>query len=294
LRHKQRAFLHGPGARLPRPELESKFCLDLGSQSPLSVRVVSDKISPAHYGWRNYLSLQSTIETLVIANRILAQKGVLDSFGHVSARHRENPERYLMSRARAARVVTAEDILEFTLDNKPIDARGMRIFGECPIHGCIYRARPDVMAICHNHAYALLPFAVTKTPMRPAIHMASAIGEEVRTWDIRDQFGETNLLVTTNEMGDSLAAFLGNRPAALMRGHGSVVVGKSIPEMVFTSYYLQINAEVLVHSQSLGKVQYLSQEEVKLSAALNLSPLAQERVWEDWVLQAGFPSPSAK
>lgn len=234
------------------------------------------------------MSLQTTIETLVIANRILAQKGVLDSFGHVSARHPENPERYLMSRARSARVVTKEDILEYSLDSKPIDSRGFRLFGERPIHGCIYRARPEVMAICHNHAYGLLPFAVTHTVMRPAIHMASVIGEEVHTWDIRDQFGETNLLVTTNEMGDSLASFLGNRTAALMRGHGSVVVGKSIPEMVFIAYYLQVNAEVLIHSQNLGKVQYLSSEEVKLSTALNLSPLAQERVWEDWVLQAGF------
>ena len=240
------------------------------------------------------MNLQSTIDTLVIANRILAQKGVLDSFGHVSARDPENPGRYLMSRARSARVVTGEDILEYSLDNQVIDSRGFRLFGERPIHGCIYSARPDVMAICHNHAYGLLPFAVTKAVMRPAIHMASPIGEEVHTWDIRDQFGDTNLLVTTNEMGDSLATFLGNRSAALMRGHGSVVVGKSIPEMVFTSYYLQINAEVLIHSQSLGPIQYLSPQEVKLSAALNLSPLAQERMWEDWVLQAGFPSPTAK
>jgi ribulose-5-phosphate 4-epimerase/fuculose-1-phosphate aldolase len=237
--------------------------------------------------------LQSTIETLVIANRILAQKGVLDSFGHVSARHPDNPERYLMSRARSARVVTAEDILEYTLDSKPIDSRGAQLFGERPIHGCIYLARPDVMAVCHNHAYSLLPFAVTKAVMRPAIHVASAIGKEVLTWDIHDQFGETNLLVTTNEMGSSLAAFLGDRPVALMRGHGSVVVGKSIPEMVFTAYYLQVNAEVLVHSHALGTVQYLSPEEVELCTALNFSPLAQNRVWEDWVLQAGFPAPSA-
>jgi ribulose-5-phosphate 4-epimerase/fuculose-1-phosphate aldolase len=239
-------------------------------------------------------NLQTTIQTLVIANRILAQKGVLDSFGHVSARHPENPERYLMSRARSARLVTAGDILQYTLDSKPIDSSGAQLFGERPIHGCIYRARPEVMAVCHNHGYRLLPFAVTKTLMRPAIHMASAIGEEVPTWDIRDQFGETNLLVTTNEMGDSLAAFLAHRPVALMRGHGSVVVGKSIPEMVFTSYYLQVNAEVLIHGQALGTVQYLSPDEVKLSAAVNFSPLAQQRVWEDWVLQAGFPAPFAK
>lgn len=237
------------------------------------------------------MNLQNTIDTLVIANRILAQKGVLDSFGHISARHPENANRYLMSRSRSAGVITKEDILEYALDSKPIESRGFRLFGERPIHGCIYRARPDVMAVCHSHTYGLLPFAVTKTVMRPAIHVASAMGEEVHTWDIREQFGETSLLVNSNEMGDALAAFLGKGSAALMRGHGSVVVGKSIPEMVFIAYYLQINAEVLLQSQKLGEVQYLSPEEVKLSTAQNLSPLAQERVWEDWVAQAGFTMP---
>jgi ribulose-5-phosphate 4-epimerase/fuculose-1-phosphate aldolase len=240
------------------------------------------------------LNLQTAIESLVIANRILANKNVLDSFGHVSVRHPENQERYLMSRSRAPRLVSKEDILEFSFDNKPIEDRGVPLFGERPIHGRIYKARPDVFAICHNHAYGLLPFAVTKTVMRPAIHVAAAIGQEVPIWDIRDDFGETSMLVTTNEMGDSLAALLGNRRAALMRGHGSVVVGTAIPDMVFTSYYLQVNADVLVQSQALGTVQYLSPEEVKLSAAVNLSPLSQNRIWEDWAQQAGFPSPSTQ
>lgn len=195
-----------------------------------------------------------------------------------------------MSRSRSAGVITKEDILEYSLDSRAIDSRGFRLFGERPIHGCVYRVRPDVMAVCHSHTYGLLPFAVTKTVMRPAIHVASAMGEEVHTWDIRDQFGETSLLVNSNEMGRALASFLGRRSAALMRGHGSVVVGQSIPEMAFIAYYLQINAEVLLQSQKLGKVQYLSPEEVKLSTEQNLSPLAQERVWEDWVAQAGFAS----
>jgi ribulose-5-phosphate 4-epimerase/fuculose-1-phosphate aldolase len=238
------------------------------------------------------MNLQQTIETLVIANRILAQKGVLDSFGHVSARHPEDPLRYLMSRSRSARVIEKDDILEFSLDSQAIDDRGFKLFGERPIHGCIYRARPDVMAICHNHAYGVLPFAITNSVMRPAIHVGSAIGEEVHTWDIRKDFGDTSMLVTTNEMGDSLAKFLGQRTAVLLRGHGSVVTGKSIREMVFTSYYLQVNAEVLLQAKNLGKVEYLSAGEVKLSTEMNLSPLAQERVWEDWVMQAGFPSPS--
>jgi ribulose-5-phosphate 4-epimerase/fuculose-1-phosphate aldolase len=240
------------------------------------------------------LDLDATIANLVIANRILAHKQVLDSFGHVSARHPQNPGRYLMSRSRAPRLVTKEDILEFSLDNKPVKDLGLPLFSERPIHGSIYQARPDVMAVCHNHAYGVLPFGITKTVMRPAIHVAAVIGPEVHTWDSRDKFGDTSLLVTTNEMGNSLAALLGSGRAVLMRGHGSAVAGTTIPEMVFTSYYLQVNAEVLVRSQALGKVQYLSPEEIRLTAAVNLSPLAQNRVWEDWAQQAGFPDVIAK
>jgi ribulose-5-phosphate 4-epimerase/fuculose-1-phosphate aldolase len=240
------------------------------------------------------MSLANAIADLVTANRILAQKGVLDSFGHVSARHPENPQRYLMSRSRAPRLITQNDICEFSLDSTPVDDRGFRMYGERPIHGCIYQARPDVMAVCHNHAYPLLPFAVTKVPMSPAIHMAGVIGSEVPVWDIRDLFGDTNMLVTTNEIGRSLATFLGHRPAVLMRGHGSVIAGASIPEVVFTAYYLQLNAEVLIHSQALGNVHYLSPQEVRLSAEMNLSPLALERAWEDWASQVTSPESSSR
>jgi ribulose-5-phosphate 4-epimerase/fuculose-1-phosphate aldolase len=238
------------------------------------------------------LDLNEAISSLVIANRILAQKNVLDAFGHVSIRHPQNPERYFLSRTRSPRLVTKADIIEFSLDSQPVVDPGVRLFGERFIHGCVYQSRPDVMAVCHNHAYGLLPFAVTKTPMRPAIHMAALIGPEVPVWDIRDDFGDTNLLVTTNEIGKSLAARLGDRRAVLMRGHGSTVVGANVQEAVFASYYLQVNAEVVLQSQALGKVQYLSPEEVRLGSAMNLAPLSQERVWEDWVDQTGLAGSS--
>jgi len=238
------------------------------------------------------LDLNEAISNLVIANRILAQKNVLDAFGHVSIRHPQNPDRYFLSRTRSPRLVTKPDIIEFSLDNRPVVDPGVRLFGERPIHGCIYQARPDVMAVCHNHAYGLLPFAVTKTPMRPAIHMAALLGPEVPVWDIRDDFGDTNMLVTTNDIGKSLAARLGDGRAVLMRGHGSTVVGANVQEAVFASYYLQVNAEVLLQSQALGKVHYLSPEEVRLGSAMNLAPLSQERVWEDWVEQTGLAGSS--
>jgi HCOMODA/2-hydroxy-3-carboxy-muconic semialdehyde decarboxylase len=195
----------------------------------------------------------AAISELVIANRVIAHLKLVDSFGHITIRNPENPQRFFISRARAPGLVTKEDILEFNLDSTPVDLRGLRPYAERFIHGCLYKARPEVMAICHNHAHELLPLAVTKTVMRPALHSASVIGHEVPVWDIRDHFGDTNMLVTTNEMGDSLARTVGRGKAALMRGHGSVIVGNSLQDAIFTTFYFRLNAEVLIKAMSIGE-----------------------------------------
>lgn len=230
----------------------------------------------------------AAISELVIANRILAHLKLVDSFGHITVRNPENPQRFFMSRSRAPRLVTREDILEFNLDSSPVDLRGFSPYKERYIHGCLYKARPDVVAVCHNHTHELLPLAVTKTVVRPALHSASVIGYEVPVWDSRDEFGDTSLLVTSNEMGDSLAHAVGKGRAALMRGHGSVIIGRSIQDAVFTTYYLRLNAEVLIKAMSMGKeITYLSHGEVDQSGELHSQPLSQGRAWEDWCAQAG-------
>ncbi len=241
------------------------------------------------------MNASAAISELVIANRIIAHLRLVDSFGHVTVRNPENPARFFMSRARAPGLVTKEDILEFNLDSTPIDLRGLRPYSERFIHGCLYKSRPDVMAICHNHAHELLPLAVTKTVMRPALHSAAVIGHEVPVWDIRDRFGDTNMLVTTNEMGDSLASTVGKGKAALMRGHGSVIVGKTVQDAVFTTFYLRLNAEVLIKAKSMGEtITYLSPGEIDRSGELHTQPDAQGRAWEDWCSQAGVAKPSRK
>jgi len=231
---------------------------------------------------------RAAISELVVANRVVAQLKLVDSFGHVTVRNPENPQRFFMSRARAPGLVTKDDILEFDLDSTPVDLRGMRPYAERFIHGCLYKSQPDVMSVCHNHAHELLPMAVTKTVMRPALHSAAVIGHEVPVWDIRDHFGDTNMLVTSNEMGDSLAAAVGKGKAALMRGHGSVIVGKNVQDAIFTAFYLRLNAEVLIKAMSMGgTVTYLSAGEVDQSGELHSQAAAQGRAWEDWCAQAG-------
>jgi ribulose-5-phosphate 4-epimerase/fuculose-1-phosphate aldolase len=241
------------------------------------------------------MDASAAIAELVIANRVVAHLKLVDSFGHITVRNPGNSQRFFMSRSRAPGLVTKDDILEFDLDCNPVDARGLRPYAERFIHGCLYRARPDVMAVCHNHAHELLPMAVTKTVMRPALHSAAIIGREVPVWDIRDQFGDTNMLVTSNEMGNSLAIAVGTGKAALMRGHGSVIAGKSLQDAVFTTFYLRLNAEVLVKAMSMGgEITYLSPGETDRSGEMHGQAFTQGRAWEEWCVQAGVGGAGAQ
>ena len=227
-------------------------------------------------------------DELVTANRILAREGVVDSFGHVSIRHPERPDRYVLSRARAPECIEAADLMEFTLDGSPIDPAGRKPYAERYIHGAVYEARAEVRAVVHHHSPSVIPFSVTAARLSPVIHMCAGIGTGVPTWDSRARFGDTNLLVTNVEMARDLAAALGPRPAILMRGHGAVVAGGSLREVVFNSIYLQLNAELQMKAQSLGDVTYLSDGEV--AAVLRTrGSFTFERAWEFWCRRAGRP-----
>jgi ribulose-5-phosphate 4-epimerase/fuculose-1-phosphate aldolase len=228
--------------------------------------------------------LDETLDELVTANRILADHDVLDAFGHVSVRHPDRHDRYLLSCSRSPRLVGRTDVLEFTLEGEPIDARERRLYAERPIHGRIYAARSEVNAVCYNHSPATIPFGTTGIPLRPIFHMGSVIGSRVPVWDIADEFGDTNLLVTTNAMGDSLGVCLGFEPVVLMRGHGCAVVGETLRMVVFRSIYMQKNAELLSAALALGgNIRYLNDGETRRAAATLSEPLSQERAWESWV-----------
>ena len=146
--------------------------------------------------------LDDLIEELVTANRILAREGVVDSFGHISVRHPDNPQRYLLSRSRAPDCIERDDIMEFTLDGTPVDPRGRAPYLERFIHGALYEARPDVMSVVHNHSESVIPFAVTAKRIKPIFHMGASIGHEVPVWDSHDRFGDTALLVENMDMGE--------------------------------------------------------------------------------------------
>ena len=229
--------------------------------------------------------LTDLIEELALANRILAHEGVLDAFGHVSVRHPNDPGRYLLSRSRSPLFVEPDDILEFDLDSVPATPPSVQLYSERVIHGEIYKARSDVMAVCHHHAPAVMPFAITGKPIVPVFHVGGAIGEEVPFWDQYDEFGETNLLVVKPEEGRSLARALGGNSVVLMKRHGATVVGASLRELVSRSIYLCWNADYLLRASLIGTPQPLHRGEIKLAGAINVKTTAATRTWEYWSLR---------
>ena len=230
---------------------------------------------------------QSQLRDLVVANRILANEGVVDAFGHVSIRNSEDARRYFQSRSRAPELVSANDLMEFDLGGDALDPQGRTPYGERMIHGAIYEARPEINAVIHNHAYEVIPFGVTSVPLRPILHQCGIIGTDIPVWDIRDKFGETNHLVMNMEQGRDLARCLGARRVALMKRHGCVVAGKTLREAVATSIYLQVNARLLLQSLQLGQPDYLTELETEKCAELLTTPLGLDRAWEYWCGRAG-------
>jgi HCOMODA/2-hydroxy-3-carboxy-muconic semialdehyde decarboxylase len=235
-------------------------------------------------------ALDRVLNDLVIANRILAKEDIVDAYGHISVRHPDNPKRFFLARSLAPELITRDDLVEHDLESQPVKEEKRALYLERFIHGAIYEARPDVMSVVHAHAEDILPFGIANgTPLRPVIHAGSFIGAHVPVWDIRENFGDTNVLVANVAQGRDLAKKLAGNNVALMRGHGFASAGRSIIEVVRMSVYLPRNARALMKAKQLGgEITYLSEGEI---AARNrgYSPYAPEtwRTWEYWAHKCG-------
>jgi HCOMODA/2-hydroxy-3-carboxy-muconic semialdehyde decarboxylase len=232
--------------------------------------------------------LDRALADLVIANRILAHENVVDAYGHVSVRHPRDPKRYLLARSLSPEMVEQGDIMEFDLQGNATSADSRQPYLERFIHGAVYEARPEIMAVVHAHAEDVLPFCVTPAPLRPVIHSGSFMGAEAPVWDIRDKFGDTNLLVTNMAQGRDLAGRLGTNSVALMRGHGFAAAARSLIEVVRMSVYVPRNARVQMAAMRLGDVKPLSVGEIAARNA-GYKPQSPEtwRAWEYWAIRAG-------
>ena len=220
------------------------------------------------------------IDDLVAASRILAHHGVLDAWGHVSMRHPKNPERYLISRARAPALVTAQDIMELDLDSNAVGGDDRRMFLERFIHGEAYKARPDVNAVVHSHSPTIIPFSVTEEPLRAVSSVASFLACGCPVFEIRDVGLTKGLLVSTGKQGAALAKVLVDKPVALLRGHGNLVVAPDVPRVVHRALYTEVNARQLATALSFRRpIKYIEPDEM-------LDPQRLADSWDVWKHEA--------
>jgi len=230
----------------------------------------------------------ASVHDLAAASRILADQGVFDAAGHVSMRHPDNAERFLMSRSLAPALVTADDIMEFTLDGESRDARGRTGFIERHLHGQIYRARADVMAVAHGHSPSVIPFGLVQVPMKATYHNAAFLAAGVPVFDIRTRFGHTDIVISSAERGAALAGALGDAAVVLLRAHGFAAVGPSLQAAVFRAIFTEISARVQLQAAALGgPIAALDPEEGRKADAINLATVG--RSWELWKARVTSP-----
>jgi HCOMODA/2-hydroxy-3-carboxy-muconic semialdehyde decarboxylase len=224
---------------------------------------------------------QQVLEDLALANHILVNQGVLDGFGHISVRHPHQPNRFFIARSMAPALVEVADIVEVDFDGNVHDTQGRRTYVERFIHSAIYKARPDVMSVIHSHSPAVIPFGVTGARLRPICHMSGFLGAVTPVFDIRHSAGEsTDLLISSQALGEALATTLGKANVALMRGHGSVTVGTSIKQAVYRGVYTESNARLQSEAMRFGEITFLTDGEAQATSAMNDQHL--DRPWEMW------------
>ena len=231
---------------------------------------------------------------LALANRIAANEGVLDTFGHVSMRHPDNPRRYFLSKSSAPDMVTADGLIEYDLDSQPVRDPCVGQYSERVIHGEIYKARPDVMSVCHHHSPAFIPLIATSTDYVPVFHLGATGGIKPPYWDQHDEFGDTIMLVRTPEEGASLARALGQHRMVLMKRHGVTIIGTSVRDCVYRAVQTCRNADFQVRGMSIGKVASLTEGEVRLADEITGKTTGLIRSWDFWAMRVakagGVPS----
>ena len=227
---------------------------------------------------------QSLLDDLVIGNRILYSRGIVDGLGHISARHDKDPSIYVLAAEKAPGRVTLGDLALYDLDSNALTLKDRRPYLERFIHGEIYKARPDVQSIVHCHAPALVTFCVCQVHLRPVYHMSGFLGRGVGRFEIRETAGMTDMLVSSPELGKALAKSLGNHQIVLMRGHGATIAGQTIKHTVFRANYAVQNAIIQMDAMRLGEISYLSDEEALKSMVSN--DRVTDRSWELWKEEA--------
>jgi len=225
---------------------------------------------------------EARIEDLITASHMLANEGILDSFGHVTVRSASDPGHFFMPRAMPPALVSRADIVELDLDCKPLTPNAPRLNGERYIHCEIYKVRADVQSVIHTHDLAVIPFGLTGTPLRPVVAQAGFLPKETPLFEVRDAYGaavERGMLVLNSSLGKALAAKLANNPVVLMRGHGETVVGGSVEEATVRTFYTNIDARAQGAALAMSsKITAMDDAEL----AFNSKENRPDRPWENY------------
>lgn len=225
------------------------------------------------------------VDRLVYANRILYDQNIVDGLGHASVRHDSEPGAFLLSCNRAPGMVRRQDITTYDFDGNTLSDQTERPYLERFIHGEIYRARPDVMAVVHSHSQSMIPFAITRSMLKPVFHMSGFLGDGSAHFEIRETGGDTDMLIRSSYLGEALAKSLGKKNCVLMRGHGSTVVGTSLEQAVYRAIYAEVNAKLQLSAMGLGEITFLNNEEARLSSEMNDGQIP--RSWNLWIKRLG-------
>lgn len=233
-------------------------------------------------------NVSRAIKDLVIANRILANLGIVGEFGDISVRHPSHRGRFFLARPVSPGMVELADIIEFGIDGAPLGGRGRELPRARFIHAAVYEARPEVKALLHACPEDILPFGITQTPLRPVIASVGDIGLRVPVWDIAKRFGSaTDLQVSTLEQGRDLARCLGKNRVALLRGSGFIVTGRTLNDLVRLSAYIPRNGRAIMAAKPLGRITGISAGESAARLAIDPESHAMRRGWNYWARQAG-------
>ena len=227
--------------------------------------------------------VKAAVEELVIANHILYDQNAVDGYGHISVRNPNNPNTFFLARSVAPSVVQVEDIMEFDMNGKALHGDTRVAYGERFIHSGILKNRPDINSVIHGHAASILPFGLTGTTLKPVYHMSSFLGEGAPIFEIRNfakPNPDTDMFVSSVDLGNALSQTMGLQYFVLMRGHGYAAGADSIKKAVFRAVYAIQNASIQSEAMKMGQVQYLTPGEASISQETIEKTIG--RPWQLW------------
>ena len=211
-------------------------------------------------------------EQLATCTRIFAMQGMIGVFGHVSVYQPETKRVFITPGMGSDKgSLRAEDMLITDLDGKPLEGReGPPV--EWPIHTALHGARADALAVAHLHTLYATLFAIAKREFRPVTLQGAVFNDGVPLYPEAQ-------LITNPECGHSLLKVIGEKRAVLLRGHGIVVAGQNLQEVLFASLVLEDDAKKTMQAATLGEVGTISLEECRTFGTEIALERRAQRAW---------------